>query len=199
VKRQNRTEPIKYFYQENSNFKLDTRSGFRANTAKTTKESGNMNDKKLYLKFVDAKVEGIISLYWDNAPETTKAIWGALEKPIRWQTTHAIFSGPEIMMGLPEENRNFDPTKLPPENQTVLPEPGELLWFYQPKNFFKIDPTEFWEIGMFYDVGGRTFGPTGWISCTYFGRMTENLENVAKQCRLIRTEGAKTVELGRLN
>jgi len=43
-----------------------------------------------------------------------------------------------------------------------------------------------------------TFGPTGWISCTYFGKMTENLEGIAAQCRLIRTEGAKVVEIGRL-
>ena len=102
-----------------------------------------MTDRKLYLKFVDSDVTGIITLYWENAPETCKALWGALEKPIQWPATHAMFSGPEIMMGLPEEARNFDPTTIPPENQTVLPEVGELLWFYQPKNFFKIDPTEF--------------------------------------------------------
>lgn len=156
-----------------------------------------MSDGKLYLKFVDADVTGTITLYWDTAPETCKALWGALQKPIRWRATHAMFSGPEIMMGLPEEARNFDPTKLPPENQTVLPDAGELLWFYQPKNFFKIDPTEFWEIGLFYAAGGRTFGPTGWIPCTYFGKMTENLEGVAEQCRLIRIEGAKLVEIGR--
>jgi hypothetical protein len=157
-----------------------------------------MSDRKLYLKFVDANVTGIITLYWENAPETCKAIWGALEKPISWPASHAIFSGPEIMMGLPEENRNFDPTKLPAENQTVLPDPGELLWFYQPKNFFKIDPDEFWEIGLFYAAGGRTFGPTGWIPCTYFGKMTENLDGIAEQCRLIRKEGQKIVEIGRL-
>lgn len=157
-----------------------------------------MSDRKLYLKFVDANVTGIITLYWENAPETCKAIWGALEKPIRWPASHAIFSGPEIMMGLPEENRNFDPTKLPAENQTVLPDPGELLWFYQPKNFFKIDPDEFWEIGLFYAAGGRTFGPTGWIPCTYFGKMTENLDGIAEHCRLIRKEGQKIVEIGRL-
>jgi hypothetical protein len=158
-----------------------------------------MADRRLYLKFVAADVKGIIDLYWNVAPETCRAIWGALEKPIQWPATHAMFSGPEIMMGLPKEARNFDPAKLPPENQTVLPEVGELLWFYQPKNFFKIDPSEFWEIGLFYGVGGRTFGPTGWIPCTYFGKMTENLEGVAEQCRLIRMEGAKAVEIGRLN
>lgn len=154
-------------------------------------------DRSLYIKFVEAGVEGIITLYWETAPKTCEALWGALEKPISVPASHAIFSGPEIMMGLPKENQTFDPLNLPPENQTVLPDPGELLWFYQPKNFFKIDPDEFWEIGMFYAAGGRTFGPTGWIPCTYFGRVTEGLDALAEQCRLIRKEGIKTVEIGR--
>lgn len=158
-----------------------------------------MTERRLYLKFIEADVSGIISLYWETAPKTCEAMWGALATPIRVEASHAIFSGPEIMMGLPEGARNFDPTQLPPENQTILPEPGELLWFYQPGNFFKIDPDEFWEIGMFYASGGRTFGPTGWIPCTYFGRMTEGLEAVAAQCRLIRKEGIKTVEVGHLD
>ena len=89
---------------------------------------------------------------------------------------------------VPEEARNFDPTKLPQENMSVLPERGELLWYYQAKNFFKIDPEEFWEVGLFYGNGGRTFGPTGWIPCTYFGRMTEGLDEIAAQCALIRKE-----------
>lgn len=157
-----------------------------------------MSDKKLFLKFVNANVQGIINLYWQTAPKTCEALWGALKDPIQVPASHAMFSGPEIMMGLPESAQTFDPTALPPENQTVLPEVGELLWFYQPKNFFKIDPSEFWEIGMFYGEGGRTFGPTGWIPCTYFGRMTEGLEAVAAECRKIRIEGIKTVEIGRL-
>jgi len=155
-------------------------------------------ERGLYLRFVESGVEGRIALYWDTAPITCAAIWGALHTPISVEAGHAIFSGPEIMMGLPQEARTFDPRALPPENQTILPEPGELLWFYQPKNFFKIDPDEFWEIGMFYAAGGRTFGPTGWIPCTYFGRMGEGLEAVAGECRRIRREGVKTVELGRL-
>lgn len=158
-----------------------------------------MSTKQLYLKFVEANVEGIIDLYWDHAPKTCEALWGALAKPIPVKASHAMFSGPEIMMGLPEEARNFDPTALPPENQTIIPEVGELLWFYQPENFFKIDPTEFWEIGMFYGKGGRTFGPTGWIPCTYFGKMNQGLDAVAEQCRLIRIEGIKTVEIGRVS
>lgn len=156
-----------------------------------------MSERALYLKFTEADVKGIINLYWDCAPKTCDALWGALANPIQVSASHAMFSGPEIMMGLPDGARNFDPLSLPAENQTILPEVGELLWFYQPKNFFKIDSSEFWEIGMFYGKGGRTFGPTGWIPCTYFGKMNEGLEAVAEQCRLIRIDGIKTVEIGR--
>lgn len=157
-----------------------------------------MADRKLTLTFVEAGVRGVLTPYWDEAPETCAALWGALERPIRVEASHAMFAGPEIMMGLPPEARNFDPRALPPENQTIQPDPGDMLWFYQPKNFFKIDPDEFWEVGMFYAPGGRTFGPTGWIPCTYFARMTEGLEAIAEQCRLIRREGVKMVELGRM-
>ncbi|MEM8665161.1 MAG: DUF3830 family protein, partial [Pseudomonadota bacterium] len=59
-------------------------------------------DRELYLKFVDAGVEGRITLYWENAPQTCAALWGALETPITVPASHAIFSGPEIMMGLPD-------------------------------------------------------------------------------------------------
>ena len=157
-----------------------------------------MSDGKFYLKFVDSGVQGVLTPYWSAAPVTAKTLWDVLETPIRVTASHAIFSGPEIMMGLPETHRGFDPTALPPENQTVTPEPGDMLWFYQPKNFFKIDPDEFWEIGMFYGTGGRTFGPTGWIPVTYFAKMTEGLEAIAEQCSLIRKEGIKQIEMGRL-
>ncbi len=156
-----------------------------------------MTDKGLYLTFVEADVRAEITLFWDTAPVTCKTLYGAMETPYRWDATHAIFSGPEIMTGLPDSHRTFDPLSIPPENRTVQPEAGELLWFYQPKNFFKIDPDEFWEIGIFYAHGGRTFGPTGWIPCNYFGKITKGLDAFAEQCSLIRREGAKTVEIGR--
>lgn len=157
-----------------------------------------MSDRKIYLEFVESGVRGIIDMYWQNAPRTCEAIWGALFEPIRVPASHAMFAGPEIMMGLPENAQNFDPRALPPENQTVLPQPGEMMWYYQPKNFFKIDPSEFWELGFFYSEGGRTMGPTGWIACSYIGKMAHGLPEIAEQCRKIRIEGIKTVEIGRL-
>jgi len=157
-----------------------------------------MPDRKLYISFVDKGVRGIIDLYWDDAPKTCATLWDAMAKPFRVPTLHAMFAGPEIMMGLPPEAQTFDPTSIPNENQTCFASAGELLWFYQGKNAMKGLPEELWEIGLFYDDGGRIFGPLGWTPCNIFGRLNEGLKEFAVACRSLRTEGMQTVEIGRL-
>ncbi len=160
-----------------------------------------MAGKRIYLEFVEARVRGACDLYWDNAPVTCKTIWNALAKPIRVTAFHAMFAGPEVMTGLPpaaQKRFAVDPRKIPAENQTCFPGKGELLWFYQGKNVMKGLTDELWEIGIFYDNGGRTFGPLGWTPCNMFGIMTKNLAAFADCCRDIRMTGAKTLEFGRV-
>ena len=67
---------------------------------------------------------GIIELYEENAPVTCDRIWHALARPIRVTAFHAMFAGPEIMTGLPQVARTFDPRSIPAENQTVTPGKG---------------------------------------------------------------------------
>jgi len=153
--------------------------------------------RSLYFEFVKAKVRGTVTLYEDNAPKTCETLWRALKKPIRIMSFHAMFAGPEVMVGLPKSAQNFDPRKIPIENQTVCPGIGECLWYYQGKNVMKGLTDELWEIGMFYDHGGRTFGPLGWTPVNIFGRMTDNLDAFARECRDIRMSGAKLLEIGR--
>jgi hypothetical protein len=156
-----------------------------------------MSGKKLYFKFTEGAVQGTIHLYEENAPKTCGAIWQALAKPIRIPAMHAMFAGPEIMLGLPPEAQTFDPRGLPQENQTCFPAAGDCLWFYQARGLMKGLTDELWEIGMFYGDGGRIFGPLGWTPCNIFGRMVEGLEAFADACQRIRVEGVKTVEIGR--
>lgn len=154
--------------------------------------------RQIYFRFVDEKVEGRLDLYEQNAPVTCATIWQALEKPVRAMSFHAMFAGPEIMLGLPPEAQTFDPTKVPVENQTVAPGKGDCLWFYQGKNVMKGLTDELWEIGMFYDNGGRTFGPLGWTPVNIFACMNHNLDEFAAACREIRLKGAKLLEIGRV-
>ncbi len=157
-----------------------------------------MPAKRLYFKFVDSNVQGAVELDEAAAPATSAAIWKALAKPQRIPAMHAMFAGPEIMLGLPPEAQVFDPRAIPPENQTCFPVAGDCLWFYQAKGLMKGLGDELWEIGMFYGDGGRIFGPLGWTPCNIFGRMVEGLEAFAAACQRIRLEGVKTVEIGRL-
>ncbi len=156
-----------------------------------------MAARQLYLTFVDSGARGILTLYEDEAPVTCETLWQALATPVQVPTLHAMFAGPEIMMGLPPQAQTFDPRAVPAENQTCFPTAGECLWFYQGANAMKGLPEELWEIGVFYDSGGRIFGPIGWTPCNIFGRIEEGLEAFAAACRTTRTQGIKTVEIGR--
>ena len=155
-------------------------------------------NRRIYMKYVETGVRGVIELYDDLAPETCDAIFGALSAPVSVQAVHAMFAGPEIMTGLPEEAQLFDPALLPPENQTCFPGAGECLWYYQAKGSMAGLPGELWEVGLFYAPGGRIFGPLGWTPCTIFGRMVENLDAFAAACADLRISGAKTLEMGRV-
>lgn len=157
-----------------------------------------MAGRRIYLEFVESRTRGVLDLYEENAPVTCATMWKALEKPIRVTVFHAMFAGPEIMTGLPAAIQTFDPKAIPPENQTVTPGKGEMLWYYQGKNTMKGLTEELWELGMFYDHGGRTFGPLGWTPVNIFAVMTEGLDQIADACRDIRMTGAKLVEIGRV-
>ncbi|MFT8244818.1 DUF3830 family protein [Roseomonas sp. BN140053] len=152
----------------------------------------------LRFTFTQAGVSGRVELHESLAPRTVDAIWGALAEPVRELSFHAMYAGPEIMIGLPEAARSFDPRALPPENQTVIPAPGDVLWFYQAPNLMKGLSDEFWEVGMFYGEGGRVFGPLGWTPVSMFGRMLpEDLPGFARECADIRLHGAKMLEIRR--
>lgn len=154
--------------------------------------------RQLYAEFVETGVRAVITLYETNAPVTVQTIWDALERPVQMPAIHAMFAGPEIMMGLPEDWQTFDPNGVPAENQTCFPEAGECLWFYQGKNVMKGLPDELWEIGIFYAPGARIHGPLGWTPSNMFGKITEGLAEFAQACASTRIDGIKTVEIGRL-
>ena len=156
-----------------------------------------MANRQIYLALVEDGIRAVCDLYWEHAPVTCETLWQATAEPIRETAVHAMFAGPEIMTGLPASAQTFDPTSIPTENQTCFPGRGELLWFYQGKNVMKGLTDELWEVGVFYDHGGRTFGPLGWTPCNMFGTVVENHDRFAAACRDIRISGAKTLEIGR--
>jgi hypothetical protein len=157
-----------------------------------------MRNERLYIKFLESGALGEIELYWENAPITCDRIWNALATPITGEVNHHIYSGPGVSIGLNGTARNFDPLKVPRENQGVSPAAGELVWFYQPAHFFNAMPEECWEVAIFYEPGAHANSPAGVMPSNHFGRIVKGFPEIAKSCRAIRREGIKIAEFGRL-
>lgn len=153
--------------------------------------------KKIFLEYENG-VRAIATLLENDAPETCKVLWGALEKPVTMQCLHAMYAGPEVMVGLPAEAQNFEPASVPPENQQVIPAPGDLQWYWQRPMQMEGLQFEWWEIGIFYGRGARTFGPLGWTPVNIWATITEGLDEFARESAAIRIDGAKQLTIGRL-
>jgi hypothetical protein len=154
------------------------------------------NDRKIFLEF-EGGPRAVATLFSAEAPHTSAAIWDALAAPVSETLMHAMYAGPEVMFGLPASAQTFDPTRLPPENQQVIPAPGDLVWYYQAPNAMAGLAFELWEIGIFYGKGGRIFGPMGWTPCTIFAAITEGLAEFATACQETRVVGLKKLTIGR--
>lgn len=154
--------------------------------------------KQIYLEYANG-TRAVATLFEELAPRTCVALWGALEKPVTMQALHAIYAGPEVMVGLPEEAQNFNPEVVPYENQQVIPAPGDLMWYWQRPMQMGGLPFEWYEVGVFYDRGARTLGPLGWTPVNIWAGITEGLADFAKESAAIRVDGAKQLTIGRLN
>lgn len=153
--------------------------------------------KQIFLEYENG-TRAIATLLEDLAPETCAALWGALEKSVTMQAMHAMYAGPEVMVGLPEEAQGFDPEAIPHENQQVVPAPGDLMWYWQRPMQMGGLPFEWYEIGVFYAGGARVFGPLGWTPVNIWARVTEGLEEFATESAAIRIDGAKNLTIGRV-
>jgi len=153
--------------------------------------------RKIALTFQEADVTAIAELLEMGAPETCRAIWGALSTPIGNMATHASFAGREVNIPIPEGRRTFDGEEVPAENQTLFPLPGEVLWHYFPPHSEVGVHEEVYNISVVYGRDTRMFLPAGWVAHNVFARIVENLDSFAEMCRRIKTEGPKVIVIRR--
>ena len=85
-----------------------------------------MADRQLYAAFVDTGERAVITLYKRNAPVTCDTLWQALATPVRMTAIHAMFAGPEIMMGLPESAQDVRPQGHSTREPDLLPGGGRV-------------------------------------------------------------------------
>lgn len=155
--------------------------------------------KKIELMVVDSgRVKAMAELLEEDAPAVCEAMWKALEVPMETKGIHAMWSGREIMLEMPEENQRFDPTKVPVQNATIYPLPGDLCWAYFPP---------YWERGFTRGIFDFMiiYGPETVINCavgpvpvSVWAHITEGLEEFAEECAKIRIEGLKTFRVRRV-
>jgi hypothetical protein len=159
-------------------------------------------------------VRAIAELHESAAPGLSAAMWDALETPIRSMSLHAMMSGREIMLEVPQENQRFDPTRLPPENLTITPLPGEIGFAYFPASTLidMMRPGQesddgavedraeaFWDITIFYGRDTRLLTVHGWVPASVWATIVEGLAGFANCCKLVRTSGRRPMTMRRLD
>ncbi|MFQ5741813.1 MAG: DUF3830 family protein [Acidobacteriota bacterium] len=154
--------------------------------------------RKIRITFTEAGVSADARLLDEKAPRTCAAIWSQLKQPLEVGGTHAMWTGPEVSLQVPPPIALPDLRLIPPENQTVFPAKGALLWCYQPAYAFAGLPFELFDIGLFYDSQARIFLPMGWVPCNHFASLLGEWDSFGECCRRTRREGARQVRMQRL-
>jgi hypothetical protein len=155
--------------------------------------------KRIRITFVEEKVSAVAELLDGQAPETCRCIWELLAAPFENLAVHAMWTGRELSLGIPADCfANDEGLKVPPENQTVIPIPGDLIWNAYPPYQWQGNPKPVYDFGIFYGRDSRLLLPVGWRPSNRFGQITENLEEFAKMAARVQLEGRKKLRVERI-
>jgi hypothetical protein len=149
--------------------------------------------KKIELVLRKRKTLAVAELLEDKAPKTCAAVWRLLRNPLESMAIHAIRAGREVYCEMPQEK-----TKIPQENLTAYPLPGEILYLYFPPYMNPDRPKGLTEIAIFYgrDSMSDCIG-MGIIPGNRFAHIVENLHGFAEACERIHLEGIERILIRR--
>jgi len=139
-----------------------------------------------YLEFVsvDEDYTAVAILLEAEAPKTCDLVWNLL--PISAYFTHAIYSGPEVAMILPDYH------EIEPENATAVVLPWEIFFASLLAKDYKDVQQDFSELAFFYD---RNTGPRmldGLVKVNIFAKFVTGHDQLLETCLRIRKgEGKK--------
>lgn len=145
--------------------------------------------KKLRLVLPDPGITALAELFESEAPKTCRTIWDTL--PLTGELYHGIWSGPETYMPIAPSIR------VPPENQTVQTQAGEIGYYALEGGRIVDWPEDFAELAFFYGRGARPGMPTGPVAVNLVARIVENLDGFARACDEIRRSGATPLRVER--
>ena len=154
--------------------------------------------KCIELTIIEENISAIAELLEEQAPVTCEALWQALETPIVHKGIHAMWTGREIMVEIPQENYRFDPLSVPLENATIYPLPGDLMWAYFADHVERGFSRSIWDFIIIYGPDSTVNCALGTLPANVWAHITENLTAFAAGCETLRTEGMKTFRIRRL-
>jgi hypothetical protein len=146
--------------------------------------------RQIRLLFPSEGVSAVADLLEEGAPKTCAAVWSVL--PVAGEAHHAIYSGSECVLLLPETLR------VEAENATASVAPGDVgfAWF-QPGSSWVVEK-EFSEVCWFYDRDTRPSMPEGPVPVNLFARITGDAQAFYAVCRRMRREGVKPFAIERV-
>lgn len=135
------------------------------------------------LSFAREQASAQAEVLWGEAPQTCEAILKQL--PISGESHHAIYSGSECVLLLPQVLR------LPPENATIKVTQGDVgfAWFAAGTAYGVT--SDFAEICWFYDLDAEPRMWGGPVPVNLFARIIQPADAFFGVCRRMRREGIK--------
>jgi len=148
--------------------------------------------RHIRLTFVKTGESAVAELLEDEAPTVCQKVWESL--PQENTTLHGQFSGAEVFILI-------DPLSTPQQNQTQIPLPGEILYFFDPGGSVQ-SPKPVGEICLVY---GRGVILKGWEGVPTFASLFARIPgdwkydwpDFAEACRRVRRDGPQRLRIER--
>jgi hypothetical protein len=156
---------------------------------------------KIKLSLPEYGADADLHLYEEAAPHACRLLWEALAQPLHTRTSHACFAGRQVFLFLPKLLR-----RPPRENQTMRPEPGEVMLFCAGPSEFAFTRDErlggsggVFELALMYgEVDLRHWGDEG-MQGTLVGRLGgPGVSAFAQACAETLDYGSTPITLARV-
>jgi hypothetical protein len=141
-----------------------------------------------------SKLKVTCRLLDDKAPHSSGFLWQIASRRLSFDAIHAIWTGPELSCPMPANALPEDLAglQIPLENATSYPKAGEIVLAFLSAGSIKgVPPGAFFDVGIFYDDGGRLLFPFGWLKANVCAEIVDSeLPAVQTAMRTIRNHGA---------
>jgi Protein of unknown function (DUF3830) len=156
-----------------------------------------MDDHSLVLDFVDDGLTARARFLDQLAPSTCSAMRKLASMAPDLLAVHAAFTGRELSVRISQELASrIDGLATPPENQTLFPIPGDLVWSHLPPYAWSGVTEPLFDLGIFYGRDSRLLLPVGWLPGNRFAEIfRDDLPALAKLAAETQVKGAKRVRL----